>query len=77
MIKDKCNHEWRLLKRAGFRDNVGTLPSLFKCDKCKARMTASELFQLETVKHLTGFQKWIATIAIVISSIALIISIFK
>lgn len=84
MIQNKCNHEWEKHTDAGREAGAGTISATFMCKKCHTEMTASEVFQLEalenqdeTLKHLKGFQKYIAIIAIVISFIALLISIFK
>lgn len=80
MIKNECKHEWE--KHTNFKQNLGA--STYLCKKCNANMTAAEVFQLEalenqneTLKHLKGFQKYIAIVAIVISFLALIVSLYK
>lgn len=47
-------------------------------------MTAGEVLQLEalhnqneTLKHLKGFERWVAIIALLMSFFALLVSIFK
>lgn len=84
MIENKCEHEWKKHTDASQRSNVGAIPAYYICNKCKTLMTAPEVFQLEalenqneTLKHIKGFQKYVAIIAIVISFFALLISIFK
>lgn len=84
MITTKCNHKWEKHIDASRQDDVGAIPAYYICEKCRTIMTAPEVFQLEalenqneTLKHVKGFQKYIAIIAIVISFIALLISIFK
>lgn len=83
MITDKCNHEWIRSTPASYNINTGSIPAYYYCNKCKTSMTAPEVFQLEalenqneTLKHLKGFEKNIAIIAIIISFIALLISMF-
>lgn len=73
MIKNECKHEWE--KHTNFKQNLGA--STYLCKKCNANMTAAEVFQLEALLDLQGFQKYIAVVALVISFLALIISIFK
>lgn len=84
MIKNKCDHRWDKNSNASWNVDVGATPAYYICKKCKTLMTAPEVFQLEalenqneTLKHLKGFQKYIAIIAVIISFIALLISIFK
>lgn len=81
MIKNNCHHEWKLYTDVGVN---ALIPATYKCNKCAIVMTASEVLQLEalenqneTLKHLKSFQKNIAIIAVIISFVALIISIFK
>ncbi len=84
MIQNKCNHEWKKHTDASQRIDVGAIPAYYICEKCRTLMTAPEVFQLEalenqneTLRHLKGFQKYIAIVAVVISFIALLISIFN
>jgi hypothetical protein len=72
MIKDKCNHEWRFFKNA-----TGDIPAKYECLKCKMWLTAPDVYQLESLDHLKGFEKYMNVFAIIISVIALLISIFK
>ena len=73
MIKNECKHEWE--KHTNVK--AGGVPSTYLCKKCSANMTATEIFQLEALENQTGFQKYISIIAIVISFIALLVSIIK
>lgn len=84
MIQNKCNHEWGKHTDASLNINAGSIPAYYICKKCKTMMTSSEVFQLEalenqneTLRHIKGFQKNIAIVAVVLSFVALIISIFK
>lgn len=81
MIKIKCIHEWEIYTDVGVNASI---PATYKCSKCSMIMTASEVHQLEalenqneTLKHLKGFQKYIAIAAIIISFFALIVSLYK
>lgn len=83
MIQKKCNHEWKETTPSSYKENIGWTPAWYMCKKCKTHMTSVEVFQLEalenqnkTLKHLKGFQKYIAIVAVVISFIALFISIY-
>ena len=73
MIKNDCEHEWE--KHTNFKQNLGA--STYLCKKCNANMAAAEVFQLEALQHLRGFQMWAGVIAIIISLFALFVSIFK
>jgi hypothetical protein len=85
MIENKCKqHIWKKLTDATRQAEVGAIPAYYRCENCRTLMTAPEIFQLEalenqneTLKHLKGFQKNIAIVAVIISVVALIISIFK
>ena len=56
----------------------GTIyPALFQCKKCGVQMNSPEVFQLETLSHLNGYQKWFSIIALTISLISIIIAAFK
>ncbi len=77
----KCNHEWKIYNDVGINASI---PSVCKCQKCATIMTASEVFQLEalenqneSLKHLKGFQKYISIIAIVVSFMAMLVSIWR
>lgn len=80
MIKSECEHEW--IRHTNIKvDGNGPY---YICGKCKVIMQASEVIQFEALKnqtklakHQMGFQKHIAVIAIIISFLALIISLFK
>lgn len=80
IIEDNCSHSWALLTPAtGVQQD-----SKYLCSKCNTIMTASEVFQLralenqdKTLKHLRGFERWISVIALIISLLALLVSIFK
>ncbi len=81
MIKSRCGHEWKLYTDVGVNASI---PATYKCNKCAQIMTASEVHQLEalenqneTLKHLKGFQSYLATIALIISFVSLVISILK
>jgi hypothetical protein len=84
MLLIKCEHEWKKHANASRGMEVGAIPAYYICEKCQTLMTAPEVFQLEalknqneTIKHIKGFQKYIAIIAVIISFVALLISIFK
>lgn len=72
MIKTKCKHEWKIYVDVG---TDPSMPSVYKCDKCAIVMTATEVFQLETLKHVLGFRKWLDIIAICIAVASLIVSV--
>lgn len=81
MIDTECLHEWETHSQATQKGGGNATPTFYKCKKCLAGMTASEVFQLEalenqnkTLRHLKGFQSLISVIAILISVAALIIS---
>jgi len=71
MIKDQCSHEWTLFVGA-----TGTAPAKYKCSNCDTWLTASDVYELETLKYIKGFQKYLSIIAIIISIIALLVSVF-
>jgi hypothetical protein len=83
MIQNKCDHEWT------YRNDYtpfggGQIQPMYGCNKCNILLPASNVFQLEalenqneTLKHLKGFEKYIAIAAVIMSFIALIISILK
>ncbi len=73
MINKICKHKWIIKRRSGI-SNGNVIPALFECEKCKIKMHSSEVVQFETLNHLTGFQKWLSIIAIIISIMALVIS---
>ena len=75
MMKDKCKHEWEISQSAAQTGRGEAIPAFYQCEKCKTKLTASEVFLLETLKHFTGFQKYIAIVAVITSFIALLISI--
>lgn len=84
MIQNECYHEWKKHTNATKHIDVGAVPAYYMCEKCRTLMTAPEVFQLEalenqneTLKHIKGFQKHIAIVAVIISVIALSISILK
>lgn len=85
MIQNKCEHEWRKHTDAVRHIDVGAIPAYYLCEKeCRSVMTAAEVFQLEalenqneTLKHIKGFQKYIALVAVAISVLALVVSLFK
>ena len=72
MIESKCKHEWTLYVDVGIDSSR---PSVYKCKKCAIIMTAAEVFQLETLKHVRGFQKWLSIVAICVAVVSLIVSI--
>jgi hypothetical protein len=81
MIKIKCGHEWKLYTDVGINASI---PATYKCEKCTVIMTAPEVHQLEalqnqneTLKHLKGFQAYVAGIALLISFLALMVSILN
>ena len=80
MIKENCEHAWIVFAPA----TGGQLESKMNCEKCSLIMTASEAFQLEalqnqteTLKHLKGFERWMALIALGFSLLALLTSAVK
>ncbi|OHA24785.1 MAG: hypothetical protein A3D52_01930 [Candidatus Taylorbacteria bacterium RIFCSPHIGHO2_02_FULL_44_36] len=73
MIKNECKHEWE--KHTNFKQNLGA--SIYLCKKCNTIIPAPEVFQLETLLELRGFQKYIAIIAIAISFLVLLVAFFK
>jgi len=73
MIKNECKHEWE--KHTNFKQNLGA--STYLCKKCNTIMTSAEVFQLEALLDLQGFQKYIAIIALGISFLALLVSLCK
>ncbi len=84
MIQNKCVHKWKKHTDASQSIDVGAIPAYYMCEKCGTLMTAPEVFQLEalenqneTLKHLKGFQKYTAIVAVIISLVALLVSIFK
>lgn len=81
MIVARCKHEWKLYTDVGINASI---PATYICNKCAQVMTAPEVHQLEalenqneTLKHLKGFQTYVAGIALIISFVALVVSIFK
>lgn len=76
MIIQKCNHEWVQFTNSRISPGIGDTSAKFECTKCKVWLNASEVFQLETLAHISGFQKWISIIAIALSGAAFIISFF-
>lgn len=83
MIQNKCDHEW-----TDRNDYVpfggGPIQPMYGCTKCNKVLPASEVFQLEvlenqneTLRHIKGFQKYIAIVAVVIASLALLVSMFR
>ena len=76
MIKNKCKHEWRQFTNSKTTNN-GDTSAKFECTECKQWLNASEVFQLEILENLTGFQKWLSIIATVISIIALVSQLLK
>jgi len=83
MIQNKCQHEWRDSHNY-IPPGGGSVQPMYKCNQCNKELPASEVFQLEalenqseTLKHLKGFQKYIAIVAVVISLIALVVSVLS
>ena len=83
MITDNCNHTWKKHTNASLNEGTGVIFAYYRCEKCATLMTAPEVFQLEalenqnkTLSHITGFQKNMNLIAVIISFIALLISVF-
>ena len=84
MITNNCNHEWQKCLNDYISYGGGQLQPMFRCQKCKMTLPASEVLQLEslenqnqTLRHLKGFQSYIAIIALIVSFIAVVISLFK
>jgi hypothetical protein len=77
MIKNICEHKWEKHTNAGRNLESGSISATYICNACQTKLTASEVFQLESLEHLKGFQTYIAIVAIFISFIALLVSIFK
>ena len=82
MLQNNCRHEWQLHTPAARQIDVGAIPAYYVCVKCKTVLTAPEVFQIEALenqnealRNLKGFQKWVAIITVVISSVALVVSI--
>jgi hypothetical protein len=72
-MRDKiegCEHEWAMMGQDQ-RDG----PGISACTKCGLQLTHSNRLQLAMNKHTLGYQKWISLLTILISVIALGISI--
>jgi hypothetical protein len=77
MVIEICEHQW-------IREEI-FMPgdkALYRCHKCSTRIDINELATLEnighqsqTLDHIKGFQSWTTIISLIISSIAIIISI--
>lgn len=74
MKKFKCSHDWEIYSDADRVSRETHLTSILFCKKCKIRMSATEVAQIELWKYTTGIQKWISIAAIVISICALFVS---
>lgn len=76
MIQNECSHNW--IESNDYPSyGGGSIQSMYQCSKCNKQLPANEVFQLEALDHLRGFQKYIAIIAVIISFLALLISIFR
>ena len=76
MIEKKCNHQWRY-QNDYIPYGGGAIQPIFICTGCNLQLPLSEVSQLEALKHMTGFQKYTAVVALVISFLALLVSILK
>jgi hypothetical protein len=76
MKKFNCKHDWEISKEYHIGHN-GEESSVVHCEKCGIDITINEAIQIELWKHTTGFQKWLAIIAIFISVASLVISFLK
>lgn len=82
-MQNNCDHEWAQ-RNDYIPSGGGPIQPMYGCAKCSKLLPAGEVFQLEalenqneTLKHLKGFEKYIAIAAIIISLLALIVSILK
>jgi hypothetical protein len=83
MIQNKCSHKW-IHRNNYIPAGGGSVQPMYGCERCDIQLPASEVFQLEALenqnqelKHLKGFGKYTAIIALVISFIALIVPIIN
>ena len=84
MLIQNCKHQWKKHTDASRQQDVGSIDATFICDNCHTILTASEAFQLEslenqnkTLEHIKGFESKMAILALVVSMLALVISLFK
>lgn len=88
MNKNDCEHDFELFREAGPIVEEGRegemYPAVFKCANCHLILTASEALQFLAVTNqnkLTtyqlGFQRNMSVIAIILSIIAIVVSIFR
>ncbi|MFZ1654919.1 MAG: hypothetical protein WBO92_04790 [Candidatus Moraniibacteriota bacterium] len=84
ILEGKCAHTWKLHTPASLKEVAGPIPSYYICDDCRCLLTGPEVFQLEalenqneTLKHIKGFQAYLGALAVAISFIALLVSMFK
>lgn len=77
MIKNKCNHEWEKNTDASRELGAGSIDATFACKKCRALLSASDVFQLETLLEIRSWQRWLSVGAITIAFVSLIISIIS
>jgi len=68
--QNNCNHDWEILT-----PDKGNYPGVSKCKKCGLWLYHSNRLQLEMNKYVAGFQKGIVVITIIISILALLISV--
>ena len=76
MINKQCKHKWRISYPACI-EGKNVIPAFFECEKCGVEMTSSEVIQMETLKHLVGFQKWLSILAFIVSIVAIFVAIIK
>ncbi len=78
MLNKKCKHKWDFLKDANFNPiSQNEHPAKFHCSICNTILTASDVFQLETLNYISGKQKWFSIFALLISFISLFITIIS
>lgn len=74
MIKEKCKHKWKNITSSSWVSATGDVSAKYECENCKIWLTAADVYQLETLGYIKGFQKWASVVAILISIAALYIS---
>ena len=66
----KCRHNWKI-ERDYLEHKDGYKPTILKCEKCGVVLTAHEAAEIELWKNTTGFQRWIAIVALLLSTVSL------
>ena len=73
--QNECEHEW-LVESSVLLAGKET-PAHMQCKKCAIYMTVAEGSQLELWRYATGFSKTLSILALIVSVIALIVSMVK